>query len=318
MKLNLKKIFIIYLTIFLLKINYAYPSLNNKILVKVGNEIITSFEIENKIKTIIFFSGQKLSQQNVDKAKRSALKFLIDTKLMQQELKKFNINLNDIDYNNYLNTVASQINVENIYDIKDIFEINEIDYNLYLEEVKINLSWQRLIYQLYSSKINIDEDQIANELNKIVNENKYIDEFELSEIELIFSDESEKDKLIDDVLNDIKKIGFEETAYQISSADSSSNGGKLGWINSQSLSDNIKNILTKLNPGEISPPIISSNSILFLKIINKRQISNLKDLDLDKLKNSIIDKKTDQVFKMYSKNYLSKAKNTTIIKYLEQ
>ena len=155
-------------------------------------------------------------------------------------------------------------------------------------------------------------------MNKIVNENKYIDEFELSEIELIFSDESEKDKLIDDVLNDIKKIGFEETAYQISSADSSSNGGKLGWVNSQSLSDNIKNILTKLNPGEISPPIISSNSILFLKIINKRQISNLKDLDLDKLKNSIIDKKTDQVFKMYSKNYLSKAKNTTVIKYLEQ
>ena len=36
--------------------NYAYSSINNKIVIKVGNEIITSYELENEIKTILFLS----------------------------------------------------------------------------------------------------------------------------------------------------------------------------------------------------------------------------------------------------------------------
>ena len=141
MKYSFRKIFVIVLVIFFLKINYLHSSLNSKILVKVGNEIITSFEIENKIKTIIFFSNQSLNQQNINNTKRSALKFLIDTKLMLQELKKYNFDMNQTNYNNYLSKVASQINVKNIEEIKNIFKQNDIDFNLYLEEVKINLAW---------------------------------------------------------------------------------------------------------------------------------------------------------------------------------
>ena len=71
-----------------------------------------------------------------------------------------------------------------------------------------------------------------------------------------------------------------------------------------------------LNSGDYSEPIIQTNSVLFLKVNNKRKINKVEEINLDQLKKSIIDKKTDQIFKMYSKNYLSKVKSLTMVKYL--
>tara|TARA_E500000178_G_scaffold284432_1_gene285601 strand:- start:2508 stop:3461 length:954 start_codon:yes stop_codon:yes gene_type:complete len=315
MKLKLKRFYLIFLIFFFFNVNNLYSSFTNQILVKVGKEIVTSYELENKIKMIIFFSKQELNQQNINNAKRSALNLLIDTKLMLQELKKYKFDLDQTKYNNYLIKTAAQLNVKNVSEIKNLFKLNNIDYNLYLEEVKINLAWQQLIYQLFSSKISIDEEQIINELEKIINEKENIEEFELSEIEIEFSDISLKDQLVNEVINSINNIGFEKTAVQLSVAESSVNEGRIGWVNSKSLSENIQSILKTLQPGEFSTPIVIANRILFLKINNKRQISNLEKVNLEKIKKSIINSKTNQMFKMYSKNYLTKTKNFTIVKY---
>ena len=48
---------------FILVINFCFfnslqANVNNKIIVKVGNEIITNFELKNKILTNIFLSGK--------------------------------------------------------------------------------------------------------------------------------------------------------------------------------------------------------------------------------------------------------------------
>ena len=54
----------------------------NKILINVDNKIITSYELENKIKTILFLSNQKLSQNSIDNAKAIAINSLISYKFI--------------------------------------------------------------------------------------------------------------------------------------------------------------------------------------------------------------------------------------------
>ena len=56
----------------------------NKILINVDNKIITSYELENKIKTILFLSNQKLSQNSIDNAKAIAINSLISYKLKKE------------------------------------------------------------------------------------------------------------------------------------------------------------------------------------------------------------------------------------------
>ena len=140
---------------------------------------------------------------------------------------------------------------------------NGINYDQYLEDVNIEYSWQRLIINLYASQIKIDEKQIINELNEIIKKENFIDEFNLAEIELSYNNNSEKEKLIKDIKKNIIEFGFENAAINFSISSSASNGGNLGWINSTGLSDDFFNIIRKMNPGDISKPIIKAKKIIF-------------------------------------------------------
>ena len=66
--------------------------------------------------------------------------------------------------------------------------------------------------------------------------------------------------------------------------------------------------------GEISEPILSQNSLLFLKILDKR-LSEPRKIDLVKLKEDLINNKKNELFNLYSRSHLSKLKNTSLIEY---
>ena len=51
---------------------------------------------------------------------------------------------------------------------------------------------------------------------------------------------------------------------------SSSSKGNLGWINSESLSKEILDIVKKMAIGSVSEPIIKQNNLIFLKLNKKR------------------------------------------------
>ena len=56
------------------------------------------------------------------------------------------------------------------------------------------------------------------------------------------------------------------------------------------------------------------NSILFLKLVNKKT-SVSKQLDKAELEKNLINRKTNELFNLYSKSHLSKLKNTSFIEY---
>ena len=63
--------------------------LENNIVLKVENEIITKYEIKNKILISLILSGKEINQKNIDKYKKSTLDNLIQLKLMKIELSKY-------------------------------------------------------------------------------------------------------------------------------------------------------------------------------------------------------------------------------------
>ena len=65
--------------------------------------------------------------------------------------------------------------------------------------------------------------------------------------------------------------------------------------------------------GEVTKPIRKTNTILFLKLNNKKRKSNLESLNIVKLKENIINKKKNELFNLYSNSHISKLKNTSLI-----
>ena len=69
------------LFIFLIFANSLFAQINNKIVIKIENQIITEFEIRNKILSSLIISNEEINQNNIDKYKNAVLDTLINNKL---------------------------------------------------------------------------------------------------------------------------------------------------------------------------------------------------------------------------------------------
>lgn len=306
---------ILYITIIFSIFFFIEKSLSatsNKILVKVGNKIITNYELKNKILTTLVLSKQNINQTNINKIKKQSIDSLIQKKIKQIELDKYKYEVNQSRVDNYLKSISSN----NILEFKNNFQNNNISFDLFLEEIQIQFKWQQLILNIYSPKIEINQANIDKEINLILEKQKSFLQYRLSEIEIpINNDESDKTKL-SDIMNLINENGFEDTALKFSSSSTAERKGDLGWINSKSISKNILKIIKNLEKGEISQPIIRQGSATILKLIDIKK-SDINDLDLKKLRIDLINNKKDELFNLYSQSLLSKLKNTTLIEYLD-
>ena len=311
---HLVKIFILY---FLTQCSYLHSAIQENIVAKVEDQIISSYELKNKIKTILFLSNQQLNQNNINLTKNEAMRALINFKLKKKETKNIK-NPNNLNnrLNGYLDNVAKNYNT-NKQGLKKKFIDNALDFDLFIDEIKTEFIWQRLIYNLYKNKLTLDDKEVDQELNNFIQNQKNIEEYKLGEIEVVSNNEISDREKIEEIKDQIKSIGFENTAIKFSTTASALNGGDIGWISAKSLSNEILNILKVMKSGEISKPIIRSNTILFLKLIDKK-IINVKDIDLNQVKQNIINAKKDELLNLFSTSHLSKIKNNAYITYLNK
>ena len=118
------KIFII-LTFFANNISFA--SVKNEIIVNVGNQIITSYELKNKIKTSLFLGGFELNQESINKNKNLAIRSLINYKIKKAEISRYNLKNDNNNLNQHLKKLSSKYKT-NIQGLKKIFDNNKLDF----------------------------------------------------------------------------------------------------------------------------------------------------------------------------------------------
>ena len=254
----------------------------NKIIVKIDNQIITSYELKNKILTNIILLNEELNQNNINKNKKLALDSLINSRIKRKEFEKYNI---DINKTNILSQLLA-VSANNINELKKKFEVNNLSYEMFEEDIKIEVTWKQFIFQMYNNKVKINEKEIEKQIDKIKKNRLDIEEFRISEILISFNDETDKKNKISFINKKINENGFDETALRYSESSSAYEKGDLGWLNAASLSDQISKIISSLNVGDISPPIENMNDVLFLKLIDKRS-SKAQNINYDTLRENL-------------------------------
>ena len=297
--------------IFVLFFEIVQSSEENKIIIKVNQKIITSYEIKNKINTEIILRNLDMSQTNIDKMKNFAVKNLIDFRIKEKEIEKYDMNkFKEIDISQRLKSLSSG----NLNLFKKRFSDYNLNYDIFIKELKIQAAWQKLIFMIYKDAVKINEDELSSEINYLKNQKSNIKEYNLSEIEISFDNNAEKDEKIKKIRNSINEVGFLNTVSLFSESISAINNGELGFINEGSLSKVIYENLKNKNEGEISEPIVKLNKIIFLKV-NKIRITSNNNLDIEKLKENVINSKKNNLLNLYSKSHLSKLKNNSYIEF---
>jgi len=297
------KILILIIIVFFLNITKAL-SLENKILVKIENQIITSLDVNNEYKYLIALNpGVKNSNKDdiIKLAKRSVL---------QEKIKKIEIEKN---FNNpkipqkfieqILQNVYYRIGLTNIEDFKKYLINNNVNFENVKNKLEIEALWNELILIKFSSKVKINEKELRN---RIKNNNKFIKSYLLSEISFEVSNLKELDNRFQEISKAINNKGFDFAALKYSTSPTSTLGGKLDWINENSLNKSIKTTINNLKINEFTKPINVPSGFLILQIndIKKTKIEIDIEKELKKLKNYEKNSQLNQ----YSKIYFNKVK----------
>ncbi len=305
------KNFYFFIIIYFLNFHQSvYASIESSIIVKIDNQIITNFDIKNKILRTLILSSKELNQKNINNLKKKTLNSLIKLKLKEEELSKHNFIVNQFELDQYLNSISSN----NIDLLKKKFINNNLDYDLFLEEIKIEIKWKKLIIAKFSQKINIDPSQVDVELSNFIQNNKDLEEYNLSQIEISIEENEISDEKANDIKKEIKKIGFDQAILNYSSSLAAQNKGNIGWVNAKSLSKDIFQVLSKMEIGEISDPIFRQDNVLFLKI-NQKRTKKLNEDNISKIKQQILNAKRNELFDLYSNSFISQIKNNSLIQY---
>ena len=199
-------------------------AINNKIIAKIDNEVITSFELKNKILTTLFLSNEIVTQSNVNKSKALVMNTLTNLKLKKNELNRYGIDYNKLDVSNQLKSISSN----NIKELKNKFNQNNLNYEKFVEDLKIEIGWRQLIFNLYSEKIKLDETEINKQISIMRRSEKQVIEFRLSEVLINFESQKDKNDKINFIKNQFEEIGFENTALKFSESSTSIEKGDLG------------------------------------------------------------------------------------------
>ena len=306
----LKKIILIKFILIFFLINTSL-SLENKIILKIDKDIITSIDIENESKYLSALNPKIMELNDIEIFEISK-NSLIREKIKKIEILKNanNPKLNDNLLDNIIRNKYVSLGLKTEDEFIGYLKNFDVKIDTVIEKIEIEALWNQLIFFKFSKNINIDKKKLIEKIkkNKDLNSTK-----ELFLKEIVFN--IEEDSNLNEKYNLIKKsilnAGFANTASIYSVSDTAKIGGVLGWVNENSLNSKISKALTGLKLNEFSKPIALPGGFLILQISDERIIK--KKLNIDKELELAINNETNRQLNQFSNIFFNKSKKEITI-----
>ena len=285
-------------------------SIENKILLKIDNQIVTTIDVLKEINYLKSIN-KEINEFENDKIIIIAKNSIVKHKVKNLELLKYfeKIELEEKDLNILLKDSYTKLGLKNKKNFKTYLENFNLSLDFISEKILTEFFWNQLVYSKYKNNIKIDVEEIKKELRTYnsLNQKKYL----LSEIVFNLNDNENLDNKIKKIQNTIENDGFESAALIYSISGSASSGGKLGWISSSSINQLIKNEIVKLSINQYTDPIKIPGGFLIIKVDDIGEEKN--KINFEQQVKNLINTKTNEQLKNYSNIYFNKVLKNIVI-----
>ena len=298
----------ILLTIFFFNQSIA---LENKILFKVNNEIITSLDIVEEIKYLKVINKQLRNIENKE------LYEIAKNSLIKEKIKEMEISKNFENFK-FDENVVNKILIEALGD-KEIntFEkalkyLNnqELNSETVISKIKIEMLWNQLIVMKFSKNLKVSQETVKKELSNKSNQKEFL----LSEIVFDLKQGENLDIKFKLIKNIINEKNFSQAAVIYSISNTSNSGGELGWIKETAIENRIRKVLSNTLVGNITKPIKIPSGFLILKKNEERIVA--KNINIEKETKQIVNEIKNYQLNQFSNIYFNKLKKNISINEL--
>ena len=306
-----KKLKVLIITFTLIILNFKnLEALENKILFKLDNQIITTIDIYEEIKFLKTFNPEvnSLSENELLEISKNSI---IRDKIKKIEIMNYvqELKVDDKFFLRFIKDKYANLGIDSINSFQNYLNDNNLEFETIREKIFIELIWNDIIFQKFANKVNINKEKIKEDI--LMSPPKKIQkELSLSEIVFDVTQKSEFEKKYKKILLDIEQTGFKNAALIHSTSDTASTGGFIGWVKEDNLNKTILKIIKNLSKGQYSEPIRTSVGFLIIKIEDIKEYE-IK-FDLNKKINEVFEFKTNEQLNQFSKIYFNKIKKDLI------
>ena len=254
------------------------PVLVDAIVAVVNTDVITLKELDDRVRLI----EQRLKRQNTqmpprETLQRQLLERMIVTRAQMQMARDSGIRVDDIMLDRAVSRIAEQ-NQLSLQTFRDQLERDGLSFARFREEIREEITLQRLREREVDNKLQIGESEVDNYLAASAGKNDAgQQEISLAQILVRVPENAspqqiaERRKRAETAVAQLKSgADFSKTAASFSDAGDALSGGDLGWRSVSRLPQLFVDAVEKINDGEIAPLVRSANGFHVLKLNGRR------------------------------------------------
>jgi len=262
----------------------AKIQLVDRIVAVVNNEVITQFELSERVERIL----KELAQRGTplpprEQLERQVLERMILDKVQLQLARDTGLRVDDLDLDRTIARIAESNNLS-LTEFRTRLEKDGIAFDKFREDVRIEIILSRLREREVDNKITVAESEIDNFLADQADAAKGAPvEYNVAHILLRVPEQARPDQLEQQrsrALEVVKRLrggaDFAQVAAVYSDAPDALRGGALGWRQQDRLPELFADALQKMQPGEASPVLRSPAGFHILKLLDRR-IAGISD-----------------------------------------
>lgn len=261
----------------------------------VNKSIITQADLMNRLRFAAVTSGLEPSTQNLEKIKPQMLRMMIDEQLQLDAGETEKITISDDDIKDAIKRLEEANGMPKGY-IAQLMNNNHIPLKTLENQIKANLIWVEYIREKYSPTLQIAEAEVEREL-ALHKEKETKIQYHLAEIVLPFEDAAQEDRAKNDLVRLIEELQkgahFSALAQQFSQSATAALGGDMGWLTEDQLLPDVKKVVVRMEPGQLSQPIRTPQAYIIIGYIEKKLPESQKTTDFseDQVRNLIAERK---------------------------
>jgi peptidyl-prolyl cis-trans isomerase SurA len=249
----------------------------DRIVAVVNNDVITQFELDDRLKMAkIQLQHQGTPLPPDDALMKQLLDRMISDKVQLQLAQNTGIRVDDTQLDRALQRLAEQ-NHLSLADFRNVLEKDGVNFQKFREDIRNEIIISRLREREVDNRIFVSEPEIDNFLKSRQGQTGQETEYNLAYILVQVPEQATPEQIQESKAKAEKALGqlqngadFGQVSAAFSDAPNALEGGALGWRSENKIPTLFLDTLKNMNPGELSPIIHTPNGFQIIKLIDKR------------------------------------------------
>ncbi|WP_443747678.1 foldase protein PrsA [Asticcacaulis solisilvae] len=248
------------------------PALGEGMLVGVNDDMITSYDLKQRMLLLIVTSGVQVTNDNYAAFQQQALNSLIDERLQKQEMDHWKVKVTDKEIDDEISRMARQSNMTGPQLLGELKKVG-IEPQTLRDQISAQSGWSELVGGRYHSNAAVGKAQVDATMDKIIADGQkpqyLVSEIFLDPAQAGGIDNAQKgaQQLYEQM--QAKAAPFQAVAHQFSNAPSAAQGGDEGWQVSGNIDPQIENVLKTLTAGQMSQPVTTKDGVYIFLLRQK-------------------------------------------------